>query len=98
MEHRQPNWSKSINSDDSDRHHLRFFINARTKREDDSQVVWRLSLNNHEMQTYEFVWLQEAEVLAILRIAGEGEQFIKAEYYLRHCGKNIKSGTLNKRT
>lgn len=98
MEHRRPSWSMSINSDDSDLHHLRFFINTRTKREDETQVVWRLSLNNHETQTYEYVWLQEAEVMAIARIESEGDRFIKADYYLRYCGKTIRHGALNKRT
>ena len=97
MDHRRPGWSHSVNSGDSDQHHLRFYVNARAKREDETQVVWRLSLNNHETKTYEYVWLIEAEVLALIAVKEEAQRFMKANYYLRSCGKRVANGAIGER-
>lgn len=95
MEYMRPGWHLSINSGDAAQHHLRFYINARAKREDATQTVWRLSLTDGVTKTYEFCWLNQQEVKAVLAIRNESEQFDKAMYYLRYCHKRVKRGTSN---
>lgn len=92
MNHRQPSWSLIAISGDSNEHHLRFYVNVRTKREDVTQVVWRLSLTNGQTKEYEFCWLIEAEVLALIECKTDAERFQKATYYLRQCGKRVRTG------
>ena len=95
MEYMRPGWHLSINSGDAEQHHLRFYINARAKREDATQIVWRLSLLNGITREYEFCWLNQQEVKAVLSLRNEGAQFDKAMYYLRYCNKRVKTGVSN---
>lgn len=94
MNHRQLSWSLAIISGESSEHHLRFYVNVRTKREDATQVVWRLSLTNGQTQEYKYCWLIEAEVLALAALETDAERFEKAKYYLLQCGKVVRTGKL----